>query len=115
MELQQQRGLPATSTPPVSHAATACADTVLTVESPTFVLRPDFANVHSFDAAEPTAILDLQMPPYSAAHGRDCHYFRRVDETMPDAQRIPEQLRVIAAPPDLCIKGQPYTGPLPGI
>lgn len=93
----------------------ACADTVLTIESPTFVLRPDFANVHAFEATEPTAVLDLQMPPYHAARGRDCHYFQRVDVPMSQAQRAPEQLCVIAAPPEFCITGQPYEGPLPGI
>lgn len=83
----------------------------MTVESPTFVLRPEFANIHSFAAEEPTAVLDLQIPPYDEARGRNCHYFS-VAQLPPNDSRINVQwLQVVPTPPSLIIRGQAYLGP----
>ena len=37
-------------------------------------------NVHGFTAITPTAMLDVQAPPYALGAGRDCHYFHEVSE-----------------------------------
>lgn len=84
------------------------ADTVLTPEAPTFCLRPDFANIHSFEAQSACAVLDLIMPPYDDGAGRACHYFTVADES--DGIR---PLLAVAEPEpgSLTIRGLPYLGP----
>ncbi|EOD25801.1 hypothetical protein EMIHUDRAFT_100725 [Emiliania huxleyi CCMP1516] len=103
-------------------------ETILTPESPTFALRPDFANIHSFEALADTAVLDLQLPPYDDRKGRDCHYFASEGEAAPalaeaaaggDSARgggsegicCAETLRVIS--PELDIRAGAYRGPRP--
>ena len=85
--------------------------TVLTPESPTFCLRPTFANIHSFVAREATAIVDLLLPPYDENQGRDCHYFEQCEPLTSPASDSRHLLRVIGSPPQLTIRGQQYGGP----
>ena len=85
-------------------------DTILNCEAPTFVLRPEFANIHAFAAASECAVLDVLMPPYDDERGRDCHYFEEV-EARPAPPADLSLLRVIAAPPNLIIRRSQYQGP----
>ena len=86
-------------------------DTILNCEAPTFVLRPEFANIHAFAAASECAVLDVLMPPYDDDQGRDCHYFEEI-ETRPAPPAGVAVLRLIAAPPDLIIRRSQYQGPV---
>ena len=86
------------------HRAVQRADTVLCDESPTFVLRPAFANVHAFEAVRPTVVVDLLLPPYGNG-GSDCHYFDLVE-----SGDGPE-LRVAVPPPSFFMSGVMYCGP----
>ena len=83
------------------------ADTILTPEAPTAVLRPTFANIHAFRATTHTAVVDVLLPPYDEANGRDCHYFERAPPDAGGAVR----LRASAAPEDLVIRRGTYRGP----
>jgi hypothetical protein len=73
---------------------------VLAADTPTAVLRPDFANVHAFQAQTAAALLDVVMPPYDERAGRDCHYLALLDRG-PSSEERPPQLRVVAPPPTL--------------
>jgi cysteamine dioxygenase len=84
---------------------------VLTPEAPTFCLRPNFANVHSFEAVGDCAVLDLLMPPYNDDAGRDCHYFAMVESGGAPADDT-VMLRAAAPPDSLVIRGEPYLGPI---
>lgn len=43
---------------------------------PAWCLTPESSNLHQFEALEDCAIFDVLTPPYSAAGGRECSYFR---------------------------------------
>lgn len=88
-------------------AARRRADTVLTTEAPTFVLRPSFANIHSFEALSACAVLDVVMPPYDDDLGRPCRYFALHD----NEDGYDDMLRVEAAPASFCVVGDTYRGP----
>ena len=86
-------------------AAVKRADTVITPEAPTFVLRPRFANVHTFEATAETAVLDILTPPYDAEAGRECHYFVEGEGEDADGREAvlvptgwPQWLRIAAGP-----------------
>jgi len=93
-------------------AARQRADTILTPEAPTFILKPDFANIHAFSALSDTVVLDVLMPPYDEEGGRDCHYFEKVGARgRPGSVADVAQLRITSAPDWLVIKGSEYRGP----
>ena len=83
---------------------------LLTPEAPTFMLKPDFANVHAFTAACDTIVLDVLLPPYDESRGRDCHYFSPVGGAASDSDQA--HLRITAAPADLLIRSGIYRGPV---
>ena len=89
-----------------SNRAVRRADTVLTPEAPTFCLKPNFANIHSFTALSDCAVLDLLLPPYDD-EGRDCHYFVPCEGG--DGRQV--ELRVEAPPASLVINRATYVGP----
>ena len=94
-------------------AVRECANTIITPETPTFVLRPDFANIHAFHAIGEVVVLDVLLPPYDEEHGRDCHYLAPAPASggsgAPDDSV--RHLCVVAAPPELVIRAGEYRGP----
>lgn len=42
-------------------------------------LTPDHGNIHSFETDQWTAVLDILIPPYDDASGRDCTYYECID------------------------------------
>eukprot|EP00327_Prymnesium_parvum_P012088 CAMPEP_0184396022 /NCGR_PEP_ID=MMETSP0007-20130409/46708_1 /TAXON_ID=97485 /ORGANISM="Prymnesium parvum, Strain Texoma1" /LENGTH=215 /DNA_ID=CAMNT_0026748553 /DNA_START=275 /DNA_END=922 /DNA_ORIENTATION=+ len=86
------------------------ANTVLTSEAPTCVLRPDFANIHMFLAQSDCAVLDVLMPPYDEDDDRDCHYFELISSGT-DVSTSELHLRPIAEPSSLVIRSAEYMGP----
>ena len=85
------------ATPERTFRALPRGETTLTAETPTVGLEPDRGNIHAFEARTPVAVLDVLIPPYNEASGRDCHYFAFADG---DEQL----LRVVACPPTLHIR-----------
>jgi plant cysteine oxidase len=95
----------------VPRAVSPRANTILTSEAPTFVLRPEFANIHCFEALSECAVLDVLLPPYND-DDRDCHYY----ELLPPGADVTSgaanlQLGVIAPPDSLVIRRGDYLGP----
>ena len=76
---------------------------MLTADTPTVALRPDYANIHAFQAQTAVAVLDVMLPPYDEAAGRDCHYLAPAKAELAGPDR-PQQFRVVAAPPTLRIQ-----------
>ncbi|KAK3562714.1 hypothetical protein QTP86_005669 [Hemibagrus guttatus] len=57
-----------------------------TEESPPCVLYPQRDNLHQIEAVDgPTAFLDILAPPYDPDDGRDCHYYK-VLQQVPEGQ-----------------------------
>jgi hypothetical protein len=89
-------------------AARCAADTVLKPESPTVVLTPRRANIHTFTALRPSVVLDVLLPPYDDGTRRDCHYF----ELAPNATGEPRLRLRVAPPPDgFAVAWGAYDGP----
>lgn len=86
------------------------ANTILTTESPTFILRPDFANIHSFEARSDCAVLDVLMPPYDEEAGRDCHYFELLSPNGTLSRREEVYLRQVALHSSVVIQRSEYRG-----
>ena len=99
---------------PAPRSALRRGETVLTPEAPTFLLRPRFCNIHAFEAAGECAVLDVLLPPYDDATGRDCHYFEAAAPSEQAQQSDVTMLRLIPEPANLVIRGAAYKGPAVG-
>ena len=86
------------------------ANTVLNPEAPSFMLRPEFANIHCFEAQSECAVLDVLLPPYND-DDRNCHYFELLPEGADPSTATELRLRVIAPPDSLEIRRGQYLGP----
>ncbi|XP_077585271.1 2-aminoethanethiol dioxygenase-like [Stigmatopora nigra] len=77
------------------------------------VLTPERDNLHQIDAVDgPAAFLDVLAPPYDPEDGRDCHYFRVLQEA--EAREQPDRgvlLMEIAQPVSFWCGTEPYPGP----
>ncbi|KAM9847554.1 2-aminoethanethiol (cysteamine) dioxygenase b [Aulostomus maculatus] len=84
-----------------------------TEESEPCVLYPDRDNLHQIEAVDgPTAFMDILAPPYDPDDGRDCHYYRVLNEG--ESKNTGEEevwLMEISQPPDFWCGGEPYPGP----
>ncbi|KAI5102301.1 2-aminoethanethiol dioxygenase [Silurus meridionalis] len=59
-----------------------------TEESPPCVLSPHRDNLHQIEAVDgPTAFLDILAPPYDPDDGRDCHYYKVLQQVPEGADR----------------------------
>ena len=101
--------------PPLAppRAAVCRASAVLTPASPTSSLGPCAGNIHTFQAREACAVIDLLMPPYDDGRHRGCHYFELCEKgtVAPPAPGARVSLRVVAPPPSLVIRSAIYRGP----
>eukprot|EP00127_Corallochytrium_limacisporum_P001333 Clim_evm23s51 gene=Clim_evmTU23s51 len=93
-------------------SAVQTLDAELSAGDMTF-LEHNVRNIHTIEALEDTAFLDILAPPYSAEEERDCQYYAMAGP-MPDmAGHRPDiiWMRSIPCPATLVIKDTPYTGP----
>ena len=60
---------------PLRFAARRVTDAIASASSGSFALFPNSGNIHTFEAVESCAILDVLAPPYDASEGRDCTYY----------------------------------------
>ncbi|XP_026789875.1 2-aminoethanethiol (cysteamine) dioxygenase b [Pangasianodon hypophthalmus] len=90
-----------------------------TEESAPCVLSPHRDNLHQIEAVDgPTAFLDILAPPYDPDDGRDCHYYKVLQQGPEGADRKAggqEQtelwLMEIPQPSDFWCGAEPYPGP----
>ncbi|NWH59015.1 AEDO dioxygenase, partial [Geococcyx californianus] len=81
-----------------------------TPASPPCLLSPHTDNLHQIDAVDgPAAFLDILAPPYDPQHGRDCHYYRLLEE--PPALPREVWLMETSQAADFWCGGEPYPGP----
>lgn len=79
-------------------------------------LFPHNANVHTFHAITPCALLDVLSPPYAVGGGRDCHYFKEV-KCGPNGEACGEGeawLLEITCPDTFMVNRGTYKGPRVG-
>ncbi|XP_017332680.1 2-aminoethanethiol (cysteamine) dioxygenase b [Ictalurus punctatus] len=90
-----------------------------TEDSPPCVLSPYRDNLHQIEAVDgPTAFLDILAPPYDPDDGRDCHYYKVLQQGLESAERTAggqEQtelwLMEIPQPSEFWCGAEPYPGP----
>ncbi|XP_060789039.1 2-aminoethanethiol (cysteamine) dioxygenase b [Neoarius graeffei] len=83
------------------------------------VLSPHRDNLHQIEAVDgPTAFLDILAPPYDPDDGRDCHYYKVLQQVPEGADKKAgglEQtefwLMEIPQPSDFWCGAEPYPGP----
>lgn len=65
------------------------------------------ANIHAFQALTDCAVLDLLAPPYDAANGRDCTYYKIKSKNVEEGSVV---LKEAEAPADFVLQHRPYRG-----
>ncbi|XP_066536230.1 2-aminoethanethiol (cysteamine) dioxygenase b [Hoplias malabaricus] len=83
-----------------------------TEESPPCVLSPHRDNLHQIEAVDgPTAFLDILAPPYDPDDGRDCHYYKVLQQGPEGQENSQVWLLEIPQPSEFWCGGEPYPGP----
>jgi len=81
--------------------------------TPPLALYPRDANVHTFTALAPSAMMDLLTPPYAVGNGRDCHYFVEVDAPAERGAPRPNEAWLLESecPESFVVNAGLYAGP----
>ncbi|XP_062863388.1 2-aminoethanethiol (cysteamine) dioxygenase b [Trichomycterus rosablanca] len=90
-----------------------------TEESGACVLSPYRDNLHQIEAVDgPTAFLDILAPPYDPDDGRDCHYYKVLqqgpdggDRKVDGQEHTEVWLMEIPQPSEFWCGAEPYPGP----